>query len=137
LSFIELSGNKALLELSNETAHTVYLFYEPARGRSDLAELYRYRLRCETYRKEMDSDDYVSHILPDLTPLENESKIRFLVESIPRDATKCHVSVIYFDDQQVVKILNERPLDVNASEQKAIDEGKKSVHIDFDINTAE
>lgn len=131
LRLIEINNGKALFELSNDTERTVYLFYNPAHKLNEPGKLYRYWLRCEVGGQENTYADYTSHIIPELNPLVAGNVVRFGSESVPATPTGCKISVVYYDDGELARILNERPLDITSEEQARIDSNKKSIEMQF------
>jgi hypothetical protein len=132
LQVVDISPENAVFQLSNNTDHPIYLFYEPTANANELSEVYRLSLRCrEVGQKEKEYGKYVSHILPELETLDSRKSIQFSVSAIPNKSSKCKLSVPYFDDKSIAAALNDRPLDLNETEKKVAKAGKKSAEIVF------
>jgi len=51
MKVIDISSEKAILEFSNETNKTIYLFYNPNKNSGESTDVFRYWFRCKKEEK--------------------------------------------------------------------------------------
>lgn len=135
LQMMSISSERAVVELLNKTNNAIYLFYEPAKTIDANSWIFRYRLRCqERGKKEKDYNEFTSHVLPSLESLDKGSSFRFEVSPLPKIDATCKVSLLYYDDERIADLINNKPLDMNKSENKFVENGKKSAELNFELN---
>ena len=135
LQIANITKEKLVLELLNKTDQTIYLFYSPPDVNNVKAEVYRYWFRCsERNKKEVDYNIITSHIIPSLEPLEKGKSFRFEISPLPKINANCKVSILYYNDEKIADLINNKSLDMNKSEQELVEEGKKSAGLQFQLN---
>lgn len=135
LQLIDISSEKAVLEFSNKTDKAIYLFYEPNKTTSANSEVFYYWFRCkEKEGKEVDYNKLTSHIISSLEPLERNEGFHFEVNPLPRINADCKVSILYYDDERAVNLINNKSPNLNKSEYKFVENAKKSVELQFQLN---
>lgn len=135
LQIIDVSSERAILELSNKTDNSIYLFYSTSKNKDLNSEVFHYWFRCkEKGNKEIDYNSLTSHILPNLEPLKKEESFRFEINPLPKVNADCKISVLYYDDKEVVDLINNKPLDMDKSEYNTAERAKKSVELQFEVN---
>ena len=138
MKVIDISSEKAILEFSNETNKTIYLFYNPNKNSGESTDVFRYWFRCkERGKKEIDYNQFTSHILPSLDPLGKDASFRFEVSPLPNINADCKVSLLYYDNEKIAYLINNKPADLDKSEQESIEKAKKSAEVKFQLTTTQ
>ncbi|HEX8288281.1 MAG TPA: hypothetical protein VF556_09805 [Pyrinomonadaceae bacterium] len=135
LKVVDIYPEKAVLEFSNETSKTIYLFYTPNKVNDESTDVFRYWFRCkERGKKETDYNKFTSHVVPSLDPLEKNTVFRFEVSPLPKINAECKVSLLYYEDEKIVNLINNKILNLDDREAKSIEKAKKTAEIKFRIN---
>jgi hypothetical protein len=133
LSLAQIDGDNAIFQLLNASNQTIFLFSDRSPSDAGPANIFGAWVQCDVGGKQESFGDGYTHGLSELEPVKSAEKLVFKIATIPNINAKCKLSVVYFVDEKIVAILNERPLDVSPSEQKAIDSSKKVVDVNFEI----
>ena len=114
------------VELKNETDRPVYVSYvRPKEGNE--ASFLVYGLERKTKKGDFKPCGFRFHFVPKLNPLGPRTTILFRVLNLPTENGEYRLLVNYDDDEDVVRLINEKAPNWSDSEVKRIEQARKLV----------
>lgn len=135
LQVINISEDKVVIELANKTNNSIYLAYSPSEINDSKMTFVFYGLQCkENAGEEYKNYGINTHGVPILESLEKDKSVYFETNPLPKINASCKIQVLYYDDEKIVDLINNKNPYLDKLEIESVEKAKKYVWLKFEIN---